>query len=207
MRVAVLGASGRTGRATVKNALDAGHDVVSIVRTAASAPSGTAVAQADARDSGALAAAIRDTDAVVSCIGHVAADGNVTLLHDGAVALVAAMASAGVSRLVAVSAAGAYIAGDDPLSRFIAKPVLERVLKANLEDTRAMEDVIRSSATSWTLLRPARLITGEGERDYRRRLDRSIWWHYNTRFDTVGRAAVDALGRSEWVGHAVFVTG
>lgn len=206
MRVAVIGASGRTGRATVAHALAAGQDVVSFVRTPASAPQGTTVAQADARDEAGLALGLRGVDAVLSCVGHVANDRDNKVLHDGAVALTAAMASVGASRLVAVSAAAAYVAGDDPLSRFIAKPILERMLKTNNEDTRAMETVIRASDTSWTLLRPSRLVPGDGAPGYRSRLDQSVWWHYNTRFDTVGRAAVNAIATPEWIGHAVFIT-
>jgi putative NADH-flavin reductase len=206
MRVAVIGASGRTGRATVKHALAAGLDVVSVVRNPSSAPAGTTVAQADARDRGALAAGVKGADAVVSCLGHVASDQDPTVLQDGATALVAAMASVEVSRLVAVSAAGAFVAGDDPLSRFVAKPILDRVLRANNEDTRAMETVIHASDTSWTLLRPSRLIAGDGRVGYRCRLDVSVWWHYNTTFDTVGRAAVDAVSKPDWAGHAVFIT-
>jgi len=100
----------------------------------------------------------------------------------------------------------AFVAGDDPLSRFVAKPILDRVLRANNEDTRAMETVIRASDTSWTLLRPSRLIAGDRRVGYRCRLDASVWWHYNTTFDTVGRAAVDAISKPDWAGHAVFIT-
>ena len=206
MRIAVLGASGRSGRATVQHALVAGHDVVSVVRNPAKAPEGTAVAQADGRDVAALTRALHGVDAVVSCIGHVSGQEDPSLLRDSAAALVSAASSAGVGRLVAVSAAAAYVAGDDPLSRFIAKPLLERMLKANNIDTRAMEDVIRSSGAEWTLLRPSRLVPGDGSANYRRRIDQAVWWHYNTRFDTVGRASVDALSHADWIGHAVFIT-
>lgn len=206
MRIAVLGASGRTGHSTVHHALAAGHDVVSVVRNPGKAPAGTTVVQADARDTAALAEAVRGVGAVVSCIGHVTGQDDPTLLRDGAQALTDAMASTGGRRLIAVSAAAAYVAGDDPLSRFIAKPLLERMLKANNIDTRAMEDVIRSSQTDWTLLRPSRLVAGDGSSNYRSRIDKAIWWHYNTRFDTVGRAAIDAIGRTDWSHRAVFIT-
>jgi putative NADH-flavin reductase len=206
MRVAVIGASGRTGQATVAHALQAGHEVVSVVRTPAKAPEGTVVAQADARDIAALTTAISAADAVVSCLGHVAGDEDPTLLRDGAAAVLAARAAAGVARLVAVSAAAAYVAGDDPVSRFVAKPLLERILKANNVDTRAMEDVIRASPTGWTLLRPSRLVAGDSTSGYRARIDQAVWWHYSTRFDTVGRAAVDALTNPGWIGHAIFIT-
>ncbi|MCU1524273.1 MAG: NmrA-like family protein [Microbacteriaceae bacterium] len=206
MRIAVIGASGRVGSATVRHAVAAGHDVVSVVRTRATAPAGTVVAVADGRDAAALADAVRGADAVVSCIGHVTGQDDSTLLRDSASALIEAMGSTGVRRLVAISAAAAYVAGDDPVSRFIAKPLLERMLKDNNLDTRAMEDVIRGSDLDSTLLRPSRLVPGDGSPHYRHRVDQAVWWHYNTRFDTVGRAAVDALVHPEWNGHAVFVT-
>lgn len=206
MRVAILGASGRSGRAAVAHALAAGHDVVSVVRTPSSAPEGTTAAPADARDVAALTTALRDADAVISAIGHVRADGDVVLLREGMTALLAAMAAADVSRVIAVSAAGAYVAHDDPLSRFVAKPILERVLTANNTDTRAMDAVLAASGTDWTSLRPSRLIPGTGAAGYRVGVDRTVRWHYSTRFDTVGRAAVEALSRPEWIGHAVYIT-
>jgi putative NADH-flavin reductase len=207
MRVAVIGASGRTGKTTTARALAAGHEVVAVVRTKASAPTATSVRVADARDVPALTAALAGCDAVISCLGHVAGADDPSVLHDGAVALLSAMSAARVTRLVAISAAGAYIEGDDPLSRYIAKPLVARLFGSGFADTRQMESVIRSSELQWTLLRPSRLIPGESTKPYRVGVDRAVWWHYNTRFDTVGRAAVDALSSPEWIDHAVFITG
>jgi putative NADH-flavin reductase len=207
MRVAVIGASGRTGRTTVAHALAEGHEVVAVVRDATRAPEGATVRIADARDRAALTAALDGCDAVVSCLGHVPGADDPTILSEGASALLDAMSAAKVSRLVAISAAGAYVEGDDPLSRYLAKPIVARLFGAAFEDTRAMETLIRASGTEWTLLRPSRLIPGETTKPYRAGIDRAVWWHYNTRFDTVGRAAVDALTTNAWVDHAVFITG
>ena len=157
----------------------------------------------------ALTAAIRGAHAVISCLGHVrdrSAIADASVLRDGAVALTTAMGAARVSRLVVVSAAGAYVQGDDPLSRFIAKPIVGKLFGGVFPDTRAMEDVVRASATDWTILRPSRLIPGTSARTYRYGVDHDVWWHYSTTFDTVGRAAVDALADPAWVGHAVFLT-
>jgi putative NADH-flavin reductase len=206
MRVAVIGASGRTGRTTVAHALAVGHEVVAVVRTAASAPAETTVRVADARDVAALTAAIAGCDIVVSCLGHVVGADDPSILRDGAVALVAAMSASKVTRLIAISAAGAYVEGDDPLSRYIAKPIVARLFGSAFSDTREMETVIRSAPVQWTLLRPSRLIAGESTGTYRAGVDRAVWWHYNTRFDTVGRAAIDSLTTPAWVDHAVFIT-
>jgi len=209
MRIAVIGASGRSGQATVTRALAAGHEVIAVVRNPASAPTGAISRTADARDEAALAVAIEGADAVVSCLGHAREpqpSPDATVLHDGIVALIAAAEAAGVSRLVAVSAAGAYVEGDDPLSRFIAKPIVARFFGAAFADTRAMENTIRASKTQWTILRPSRLIPGAGHEAYRSGVDRAVRWHYSTTFDTVGHAAIDSLNSDAWVGHAVFIT-
>jgi putative NADH-flavin reductase len=207
MRVAVIGASGRTGKATVTRALSAGHEVIAVVRTASSAPAGAVVKIADARDVTALTKALGGCDAVVSCLGHVAGANDPTILADGVTALLAVMATAQVSRIVAISAAGAYVQGDDPLSRFVAKPLVARFFGAAFADTREMENVLRASNSAWTVLRPSRLVSGDSTTPYRAGVDTAIRWHYNTRFDTVGRAAIDALTISVWIDHAVFITG
>jgi putative NADH-flavin reductase len=207
MRVAVIGASGRCGRATVARALAAGHEVVAVVRSASSAPDGTTIAIADARDVAALTVAIAGADAVVTALGHVKDSADTTILRDGALALIAAMSSASVPRLVAVSAAGAYIQGDDPLSRYIAKPLVARLFGQAFADTRLMEDEVRTSTLDWTILRPSRLVSGPSGPTYRSGVDTAVKWHYDTRFDTVGRAAVDALGSDLWLRHAIFLTG
>lgn len=206
MRLAIVGASGRSGRAAVAHALADGHEVVSIVRRPDAAPAGTIVAPADARDVAALTAGLQGADAVISAIGHVRGDGDPLLLREGIAALLAAMTAAGVPRVIAVSASGAYVAHDDPLARFVAKPILERLLKENNGDTRAMDAALAAGAADWTSLRPSRLIPGVGAADYRVGVDRTVRWHYSTRFDTVGRAAIDALSRPEWIRHAVYIT-
>ena len=207
MRVAIVGASGRCGRATAVRALAAGYEVVSVVRSAANAPSGTTVAVADARDVAALTSALRGVDAVVTTLGHVKDSADVTILRDGADALIRAAAATGVTRLVAVSAAGAYIQGDDPLSRYLAKPLVAKLFGQAFADTRDMEDAIRASDLDWTILRPSRLVGGASGASYRSGIDTAVKWHYDTRFDTVGRAAIDALTTPAWSRHAVFITG
>jgi uncharacterized protein YbjT (DUF2867 family) len=186
----------------------AGFEVTAVVRTESSAPEGTTPRVADARDVTALAEAISGADAVISCLGHRrdGSAGDDTVLFDGAAALLAAMSSASVTRIVAVSAAGAYVEGDDPLSRFIAKPLIAKLFGGVFPDTRRMEDILRVSSAQWTILRPSRLVAGPGKVPYRTGIDRAVWWHYNTTFDTVGRAAIDALSTPTWLQHAVFIT-
>jgi putative NADH-flavin reductase len=205
MRIAVLGASGRTGSVVVSRALERHHEVVAVVRSASRAPEGTTPALADALDEMALAAAFTGVDAIISCVGHIKGQGDGRLLAASATAILEAMSTTGVRRLVVVSASGAFVGGDDPLTRFIAKPLLNRILRENMDDTRAMEAVLRASDVDWTALRPSQLVDKPGKENYRSRIDLSLPWGFQTSYNTVARAALDALTRPDWARHAVSI--
>jgi putative NADH-flavin reductase len=115
------------------------------------------------------------------------------------------MTTRGVRRLIVVSASGAFVGGDDPLTRFIAKPLLNRILRDNMDDIRAMEAVLRSSDVDWTALRPSQLVDKPGKANYRSRVELSLPWGFQTSYNTVARATLDALSRPDWVRHAVSV--
>jgi divinyl chlorophyllide a 8-vinyl-reductase len=70
LRVLLLGATGTIGRATAAALVEAGHEVVAVVRPGASGPAGCARLEADVTQAGALAAAIGTArfDAVISCL-------------------------------------------------------------------------------------------------------------------------------------------
>ena len=72
MKLAVLGASGQTGRLVVEQALARGHDVVALVRDPAKLPARAAalrVARADVTDPDSVLTATRGVDAIVSGLG------------------------------------------------------------------------------------------------------------------------------------------
>ncbi|WP_201776621.1 NAD(P)-dependent oxidoreductase [Allosalinactinospora lopnorensis] len=120
MKLAILGATGRTGRHVVEQTLERGHTVTALVRDPAKLD-GTAdprlrIVRTDVMDPEALAAEFSGHEAVVSAIGP---PGNVptTVCTDSAGSIVRAMERAGVSRLVVVSASGPHTDGDGLLVR------------------------------------------------------------------------------------------
>jgi putative NADH-flavin reductase len=72
MRIAIFGASGRTGRQLVEQAVAKGHQVTAIVRYPDGPPSdlhGTVrLVKADVMDADAIAPALADADSVVSAL-------------------------------------------------------------------------------------------------------------------------------------------
>jgi len=167
MKLTVFGASGGTGSAVVSQALNAGHEVVAVVRDPARLPishPNLTVVTADVMRPGDIADAVTGRDAIISALGHSRRrqdrkSATVTFCADSARSITEAMRIAGSRRLVIVSASGPYAdEGDGPLLRYVAKPLLGRtVFKTVWDDLVAMEGVVRASGLDWTVLRPPQL--------------------------------------------------
>ncbi len=105
MRVAVLGASGQTGRELTSQALERGHDVTALVRDPARLSGlrsrSLSVVRTDVFEAGSLASAVADSDVLLSGLGVGSSDPGDTLVRGA----VSAVASA-VPRIVWLGALG-----------------------------------------------------------------------------------------------------
>ena len=113
MQIAILGATGGIGGHVLDWALRAGHPVHALARDPQALPpaAGLTVTRGDALDETAVAEVIDGADAVVSALGPRGAKAP-GLLAGAASHTILAMQKTGASRLVCVSAAGAYVTGD-----------------------------------------------------------------------------------------------
>jgi len=177
MNITVLGATGGIGIQAVEQALAAGHQVTAVVRDPRRLPVRSElldVVIADALDGDSIAPAIKGRDAVLSAVGP-RSSGPSTVCSAAAEAITSAMRRTSTRRLVIVSAAGPYVdAGDDPLTRYLIKPILRRALRDSFDDLRAAEGIVRSSELAWTILRPPRLTDKPATSRVRRAYDRNL---------------------------------
>lgn len=173
MRLTVIGASGGTGTEVTRQALEAGHEVVAVVRD----PSkmhipGASVFRAAIADPDDLVPAIRGSDAVVSALGPRRGEPS-GVVAQGARSTLTAMGKTGVRRLVVVSASGFFVEeGEGLLVGRIAKPILRRVLRDAVIDTREMESLVAASDTDWTIMRPSQLTNAPRRPNYKTTIDR-----------------------------------
>ncbi|MFC4533935.1 NAD(P)-dependent oxidoreductase [Sphaerisporangium dianthi] len=161
MKITVFGATGRTGREVVRQALDAGHQVTAVVRDPARLPishSALEVITADVTSPDALRPALAGRDAAISALGPNGRK-DVGIASAALSAIVRAMEANDVRRLVVVSAVpvGPIPDGEPFLYRTVVLPLLKRVLRDGYADLRAMEDEVRHSPLEWTIVRPPRL--------------------------------------------------
>lgn len=169
MRLLVLGASGGCGRWLVRLATERSHHVTALVRETAEhdAPPGVVVHRGDATDSSVLERLVAGQDAVLSALGLRRAGRSPwaplrsppDLTTRVARAIVPAMRRHGVTRLVAMSAAGV----GDSFER-LTWPVRRLVRAGNVgvayRDLEAMEAVLEASDLDWLAVRPVTLVDG-----------------------------------------------
>jgi putative NADH-flavin reductase len=172
MKIAVIGAAGRTGRQVVRQALDRGHEVVAVARSPEKlnvAGDRLTVAAADVHDADALARAVVGADAIVTTYGAAAGREPTDVYSAGITNVLAAMDSGGIRRLAAISASPAGPRDEQPAAlRLLVLPILERFFGGAYADLRRMEAVLaRRDDLEWACLRPPRLLDRPATGAYR----------------------------------------
>lgn len=171
MRIVIFGASGGTGRHMVLQALSRNHEVIAVVRrpdALAVTDDRLTVCQGDVLNADCIGRAIKGSDAVVSALGVGNQRTSTTLYSEGVSNLVAALPTAGTSRLVAISAAPAGPWSETgKFERLVIYPLLQSFFGAMLDDMRRMEKILTDSEIDWTIFRPPRLTDHEARGTYR----------------------------------------
>lgn len=168
MRIVVLGATGGTGVEIVRQASEAGHDVTAFVRSPEKLDGfrcRISVKQGNLLNRIDLADAIKDHDAILSAFGPrvPVSEADRNLLHQFAVELTTAMATAKVRRVILESSAFLFRDAILPPAYMLGRLLFPGVVA----DATAMEAVIQGSGCDWTIVRPPRLTHGSHTRKYR----------------------------------------
>lgn len=159
MRIAVIAANGRLGKAFVEAALKAGHSVRGGVRgmnTLATHPNLEVVA-CDATNADELRVLLAGQEVVVSAIGHV--KGSAPDVQTVATqVIVDVMTELGIKRYVDVTGTGVRFAGDKItlIDRFLNMGV-GIVDPSRVKDGIDHQEVLKSSGLDWTTIRVLKL--------------------------------------------------
>ena len=163
MRVLIIGASKGIGLETTRQALDAGHDVRALARSA------TAIAisnpslekmQGNALKTEDVEAALVGVDVVIQTLGVGLGEllRPVHLFSDATRKLIQAMKIQGVKRLICVTGFGA---GDSRASiSCLQRLPFQIVFGRAYDDKSLQEQLIKESELDWTIARPGVLTSG-----------------------------------------------
>ncbi len=168
VKLFVLGATGGTGKQIVSQALEGGHDVTLFVRDQAKVGAARPRSRAilgNTEDSAGLTDAIRGHDAVVSALGRGYSFSSEHLIERSVTVIIAAMRSAGVRRLLFMSAMGVgESVADAPV---MARLFFSTLLRGIYADKLAGDRLIAGSDLDWTIVRPSKLTDGPLTGNYR----------------------------------------
>ena len=156
MKIAIFGASGRTGILTVYQALDKGHVVTAFTRKYSSVTiqhKNLKVIQGDILEYDKVKEAVEGQDAIISTLG-VESRKPTTVLSEGTKNILKAMEVCNVSRFICMSSAG--ILGNDAGFLF-GKIILPLLLKQVFIDKIRQMKIIQESSLEWVIIRPTGL--------------------------------------------------
>ena len=146
MNLVVLGATGRTGRLVVDQALATGHTVTALVRTPEKLTlrdSSLRVLAGKATDAADVARALEGADAVLSTLG-----GGGSVIVDSTRAIVEAAHMTGVRRVVVLSSFFVERERLGAVTRLLTGVAMGAVIK----DKSAGEQLLRQSDLDWTII-------------------------------------------------------
>lgn len=178
MRVLIIGASKGIGLDTTRQALDAGHNVRALARSA------TAIAisnpslekmRGDALKTEDVETALVGVDVVIQTLGVGLGDlfRPVHLFSDASRVLIQAMKIQGVKRLICVTGFGA---GDSRSSiSCLQRLPFQIVFGRAYDDKSLQEQLIKESGLDWTIARPGVLTSGPRTGHYQILSEASQW--------------------------------
>ena len=178
MRVLIIGASKGIGLETTRQALDAGHGVRALARSA------TAIAvshpslekmRGNALKTEDVEAALVGVDVVIQTLGVGLGDlfRPVHLFSDATRVLIAAMRRQGVKRLICVTGFGA---GDSRASISCLQRLPFHIVFGRAYDDKSLqEQLIKESELDWTIARPGVLTSGPRTGQYQILSEASQW--------------------------------
>jgi uncharacterized protein YbjT (DUF2867 family) len=156
MKFLVLGATGGTGVAFVKKALEQGHQITALVRRAnANVDPRAQIVSGDVTNAATIATAARGHDAIISTLGAKNIRETPTLMTDMVRAVIASAKVSGVDRFVMVSAFG--VGESLAKASFLAGLIFRTGLRTKYADKAAADVLVRASNLKWTLEYPGAL--------------------------------------------------
>ncbi|WP_462267925.1 NAD(P)-dependent oxidoreductase [Mucilaginibacter sp.] len=169
MKLAVLGATGLTGRELVKQAIARNYQTTALVRHAADlSGDDLTIIEGNILDPDTIRKAIVNCDAVISVLGFTPklfGKKSTDLYSKCAAVLVSSMAALKIKKLIFCTSAGVV---DDPNEVWLYKHILKPlVLKQGYDDMLKAEGIIAASGLDWVVVRPSRLTNGPLTKQFR----------------------------------------
>lgn len=213
--ILVFGATGGTGAAIVRQALERGFGVTIFVRDsnraqqlfAGLAERLTIIAGDAASEDDVRRALAPQPDAVICSLGIYQRRSGHDDLARATAHIIAAMQAAGSNRLICISSLG--VGDSRGQGDFVTRLIQKTALRFTLADKEQQEQALRDSSLDWTVIRPTRLLNDGGPPHYQwwlgKQPARKIPWSINR--SQVAELALNCLDEPDTINKALNVSG
>lgn len=189
-RLLIVGATGRTGRHLVAQALERGYEVTAVARDPARLQVDhprLRVVQGDVLDAAAVDRAVEGQDAVLSALGHNRYFYPTRILSEGTRNILRAMEAHGLRRFICETSLGL---GDSAwrMGLYYTLFVIPVILPFYFWDKTRQERIIEASTVDWVIVRPGALTSGQARGAVRhgRSVGHFLWTVRVPRADVAG---------------------
>jgi putative NADH-flavin reductase len=173
MRLYIIGGSGKTGRELIKQALDQGHSVTTLVRNPKRfkiTNPNLSVIKGNVLDLKSFDQSMKGHDAVLSALGHKRYIIKTAILSEGTKNIIEAMQRQKVKRFICITSLGINDSRFK-LGLYYTLFVIPFILFFYFLDKSKQEKLIFKSDLDWTIIRPGQLTNGKKRLKYKHGLN------------------------------------
>lgn len=206
MRIAILGASGKTGKPLIEEALARGHEVIAIVRTPEKLTLNdprVSTRKGDAFDADSVIAALAGADAVITTVGKTdLRDKRVNLSTAAHRAVIAGMRAHGIRRLLVISSIGA---AQGVKRKGWRRNIYLYLRRKYYGDMCQMEQEVTASGLDVTVLRAPMLYDGPQTGSYRVIEDENYLHELRIARADLAHFLLQDIADSKWVNRTIAI--
>lgn len=204
--IAIIGATGSTGKEVVRLALEADYKVSVVVRNPddVQPPKNVTVIKGDVTDLESLVKSFEDVDFVISCFGPTNHRKVGNLMSVGTSNIVTACEKNGVKRFVFMSG---FVQSDYSELSFTVKlimPIFRLIYNQSYNDKIIAEASIQNSALEWVIVRAIGLNKSQPTGQYKAGIKTEIHFVLMSYADCA-KCLLDAIEQKSWTGQIINV--
>lgn len=198
--IAIVGATGSTGKELVRLALAANYKVTVVARdpTQMKSQNNVSVITGDVTDLDSLVKAFGNADAVISCFGPSNHRKVGTLMSTGTKNIVDACEKNGIKRFIFMSG---FVQADYSELSMVARlitPIFRMIYHQSYHDKNIAEAAIQNSNLDWTIVRAPGLNHSQPTGQYRAGIKSKIYFGFMS-FADCAKCLLDAIDERSWV--------
>lgn len=198
--IAIIGATGSTGKELVRLALEADYKVTVVARDPAQVKprNKMSVIKGDVTDLDSLVKAFENADVVVSCFGPAQHRKVGTLMSTGTINIINACEKARVKRFIFMSG---FVQADYSELSFVAKlitPIFRMIYHQSFHDKNIAEAAIQQSKLDWTIVRAPGLTHSQPTGKYKAGIKNKIFFGFMS-FADCAKCLLDSIDEKGWI--------